>query len=508
MTRVSRSGRGILFPAVVLAIFPACQDYKFKGGSDAAVPFDTGDTYSPVTDSSSAPDIVVTPALLDLGDVPAYTLVGGTVTVTNDGSANLHVSSAASTWTLAPDLGGTTVAPGANETVYASTTALVGPQTANLVVSSDDPDTPEVSVDLRYNGIDDPCSWARYEPDDGCDGGWPGTGADGEVSLTEWAPTATTLTAPASGATLAVGDDTGFAVDDQVWLYDPVSGTSAFARVLGIHPITLDSSVSFPAGSVVQRVPMYTNVTVDGDVEGAHVVFRACGTVTVNGRLGAEGGGWTGGQETTGIPENGWQGQSESGFGGQSTAANGTAGGGGGTSCNVHTDGGGGGHATAGAQGGSDSGYPCVGIPGFGGGTIGEPTLSVMYQGGAGGSGYLDNDATAGSFGGAGGGGGGIVRIIAEGFDGSGVIEADGGRGEDGYWIGGASPGGGGGGAGGSLWLTGPVGTALSAMGAAGGIGSEAGNAQSYGGTGGDGRIRVDGALTGSATPSPYLGCE
>lgn len=492
----------------VLAALPACQDYAYKGSDDAPQPYDTGEPFTPPVDTASAPDIVVSPAAVDLGEVDAYTVLHATLVVSNVGSADLHIAAATSAWDAAPALTGTTLAPGASVTVELSTTAEVGDQTATYDVQSDDADAPLVSTPLRYTGLDDPCSWSHWRPDDGCDGGWTGTGTDGEATLTTWNPLTTALTDAVSGTVAHVADETGFRVDDEVFLYDAASGAWAFARVVGLAPLTLGDAVTFPAGSVVQRVPHYTDVTVDGDVDGARVVFRACGTVTVRGHLGARGGGWAGGARTTGIPELGWQGQSEAGPGAQSTAANGTAGGGGGASCNVHTDGGGGGHATAGTQGGSDSGYPCVGVAGYGGGTVGEPTLAALYYGGAGGSGYLDTDATAGSYGGAGGGGGGLVRIVAEGFVGEGVIEADGGAGQDGYWIGGASPGGGGGGAGGSVWLTGPVDTALSAVGGQGGEGSEAGSGITRGGAGGEGRIRVDGALRGAATPAAYLGCE
>lgn len=493
---------------LVLAGLAACQDYAYKGSDDAPQPYDTGEPFTPPIDTSSAPDIVVSPASVDLGDVDAYSALHAALVVSNVGSADLHIAAATSAWSASPDLSGTTLASGASVTVDLSTTAEVGEQTATYDVASDDPDAPLVSTPLRYTGVDDPCSWSHWRPDDGCDGGWTGTGSDGEATLTAWNPLTTTLTDAAAGVTLRVADETGFRVDDEVFLYDAASGAYAFGRLMGLAPLTLGDAVAFPAGSIVQRVPHYTDVTVDGDVDGARVVFRACGTVTVNGHLGARGGGWAGGQRTTGIPELGWQGASEAGGGGQSTAANGTAGGGGGASCNVHTDGGGGGHATPGAQGGSDSGYPCVGVAGFGGGTVGEPTLAALHYGGAGGSGYLDTDATVGSYGGKGGNGGGLVRIVAEGFVGGGVIEADGGAGEDGHWIGGASPGGGGGGAGGSLWLVGPVDVALSAVGGAGGVGSEAGSGPTLGGAGGEGRIRVDGDLRGAATPGAYLGCE
>ena len=99
------------------------------------------------------------------------------------------------------------------------------------------------------------------------------------------------------------------------------------------------------------------------------------------------------------------------------------------------------------------------------------------------------------------------MRIVADGFGGIGEIRANGQRGQDGHWVGNASPGGGGGGAGGTVWLIGPASVAVSAVGAVGGEGSEAGGTLSAGGTGGDGRVRIDGAFTGVSTPDPYATC-
>lgn len=71
---------------------------------------------------------------------------------------------------------------------------------------SDDPDEPTVVVPLAYQGLD-PCSWEQWKPDDGCDGGWPGTGA------------------------------------------------SAFAHIIGLGPLQVADSVEMPSGSSVHRVP-------------------------------------------------------------------------------------------------------------------------------------------------------------------------------------------------------------------------------------------------------------
>ena len=480
----------------------ACSDYTIEETTKDP-PFDPGDSADDDTDEG-APDIDVSPVSYDAGDVEVGALVSTRLTVSNLGDAPLEIDGATTPWTTT--FASVTLAPYESTLLEVSTSALVGLHEDSVSIASDDPDEPLVVVPLAYRGLD-PCSWEQWKPDDGCDGGWPGTGVDGEVTLASWSPNATTLAAPASGATLDVADENGFAVDDEVFLHDPVAGAWAFARVVGVVPLTLADAVDFPAGTVVQRVPHYTNVRVDETVSGARVVFRACGTVTVEGRLGADGGGWAGGQRTTTIPELGWQGRSEAGGGAQSDAANGTGGGGGSESCNVHTDGGGGGHATDGTQGGDNLPFSCGGTGGLGGGTIGEPTLAALFFGGGGGGGYLDTDATAGSYGGAGGGGGGLVRIVALGFDGGGFVGADGASGEDGHWIGGASPGGGGGGAGGSVWLTGPVAVRLSADGAGGGVGSEAGSGPTNGGTGGEGRIRVDGTLSATTSPEAYEAC-
>lgn len=355
-----------------------------------------------------------------------------------------------------------------------------------------------------------PCSWERWEDDAACTGGWGGTARDGTVRLDgAFAPFQTTLTTDAGAATsLAVADTSGLAVDDEVLVHTP-DGTALFVRVLSTGGTTLrvGTPVTAAAGSVVQRVPHYQDVTV-GTLTGSRVVFRVCGAVTVEGAIDATGAGWPGGRRATGIPEVGWQGAGSGGAGGQSDAANGTGGGGGAASCNVHADGGGGGHATAGGAGQNDAGYPCVGPGGTGGGTIGDPTLATLHFGGGGGSGYLDNDASAGSWSGAGGAGGGIVYLVARGgLLGAGVIRADGAPGEDGNWIGAASPGGGGGGAGGSIRLIGDTAVALSALGATGGTGSEAGAGPTRGGFGGAGRIRVDGRLDGTASPAALEGC-
>ncbi|MFZ5475761.1 MAG: hypothetical protein ACOZNI_03205 [Myxococcota bacterium] len=492
----------------MLAWLFACSDYELNE-EPKEVPFDSGgDTSSPFVDTGEPlPDIAVDPSEYDAGDVLEGSPVTVTVTLSNVGDAALSLALVESGWGMDVDLTGSAIPPNGGASVTLSTVAVAGEVADVLRVRSDDPDEPIVEVPLRYRGVS-PCSWELWHPDTCEDGGWGGTGADGEGVLSgDFAPTVTTLTADVAGTVLAVADETGFAVDDEVFLHG-ADGSYAFARVVGLAPLTVQDAVAFSAGTVVQRVPHYTDVRVEG-ASGARVVFRACGTVSLSGDLSAAGLGWAGGQRTTTIPELGWQGASETGAGGQSNLANGTGGGGGSESCNVHADGGGGGHATAGAKGGDWDSYPCGGPGGDGGGTIGDASLATLHLGGGGGGGYLDNDAGGGSYGGRGGAGGGIVRVVATGgFTGAGAIRADGAAGEDGFYAdGGASPGGGGGGAGGSVWLVGDVGVAVSAAGGAGGVGSEAGGSPTTGGQGGDGRVRIDGAVSGTVSPEPYLGC-
>ncbi len=112
------------------------------------------------------------------------------------------------------------------------------------------------------------CSWGGWVRDDDCGGGWVGTGADGDVTLTTWSPVSTTLTADGVGTTLPLADTTGIRVDDELPLHDARTGRWANARVRSLDPVVVAEAVSFSAGTVVQRVPHYRNVTVEGDVSG------------------------------------------------------------------------------------------------------------------------------------------------------------------------------------------------------------------------------------------------
>lgn len=496
------------------------QKDELGGGADSG-PAGGGDSADPDTDTDTAvdtaeepePDIEVSPDDHDAGTVEEGSLVEVDILVRNVGEADLHLFSGSSGWSLSPDPADVILAPDETLVLHLETTAEVGDWTDALLLQSNDPDEAELTVPLAYR-VPDPCSWESWLADDTCEGGWPGTGVDGDVTLSgDFAPLSTTLsTAVTAGTALQVADATGFAVDDEVVL-QAADGTFLLGRVslVGTGTIELSEAVSAPEGATVQRVPHYRRVTVDEELTGSLVVFRACGDLRLDADLSADGGGHAGGQRATAIPEEGWQGSSELGAGTQSASANGTGGGGGSWSCNVHADGGGGGHATAGTEGGDWDSYYCGGPGGSGGGTVGDELLSTgLFFGGGGGSGYYDNDAGAGGWGGAGGDGGGIVYIVVrDGIGGQGRVLARGDHGEDGYWpTGGTSPGGGGGGAGGTIFIVGDGKVDLDASGGEGGEGSEAGMNPTSGGTGGVGRIRVDGSWSGDASPELVSGCD
>jgi hypothetical protein len=390
----------------------------------------------------------------------------------------------------------------------------------------------------------------RWRNDNGAENGEldTGTGADGPVTIsssqninTDLGGTLTTVTANPTGTSISVASTTGFAADDEVILLNlqGASGDTAdvgnyeFLEIASVPDgttLNLKSSVqnsydgtSFGNQSVVlQRVPQWTNVTVnsggtltanawDGS-SGGVVVFRATGTVTVNsgGAINADNLGYRGGSlNQPDLAQPSFQGESRSGgLDNRSQSANDGAGGGGyadgdndGTTCA-----GGGGGGSYGTAGGTAT-QSCGSRNGVGGGTYGIADLTTIFYGSGGGSGGHDID-TADRSGGPGGAGGGMVFITADTVtvSGTGTISAngaDGGAGEGARWIGGA------GGSGGSIMIQADSATLGSALvTATGGIdGANDGvNMTTYlSGDGGDGRIRIEvdlANLSGSTDPA------
>ena len=254
------------------------------------------------------------------------------------------------------------------------------------------------------------------------------------------------------------------------------------------------------------KIPMYTDVTVNGsviwtapawdaDTEGI-LLFAATGTVTITGTITGNGidgvdltangetgnqGGYRGGQSHEGS--NAEQGEGTSGDRGTvSTAANGN--GGGGSTSTGEGGGGGGGNGTAGSTGSS-------GGPGTGGGTSGAAELTTITSGGAGGGGGGGGGTEQGS----GANGGGIVFAFANDFATPNSITLNGGTGGQGD-----TRNGGGGGAGGSFILECKTATLGSSA-----ITATAGSGTHDGGNGGAGRIAIHYGLSFTGTTNPTI---
>jgi len=260
---------------------------------------------------------------------------------------------------------------------------------------------------------------------------------------------------------------------------------------------------------VVQRVPNYTNVTINNGITltvnswngtyGGLIAFRANGTVTVTGTIDTYEKGYRGGSGSSGD-NYGYQGESTSGTGSKSMSYKQQGGGGGGDkhvpAAHNASGGGGGGYGTNGSNG-----KPCTqgGGVGAGGHTYGSSSLDKLYLGSGGGEGGSKDPRSGGN----GGNAGGIVFIGTDTISVSGYIKANGRNG----WPGQPSEpytAGGGGGSGGSILLqanTATLGSSLvKAGGGSGGSGYVWGGA---GGSGGSGRIRVEAdSITGTTSPA------
>ncbi len=233
---------------------------------------------------------------------------------------------------------------------------------------------------------------------------------------------------------------------------------------------------------MLQRVPNYTNVTVNGTLtaaawdglKGGVLALRASGTLSGSYYIAMNSNGYRGGAGVRAYYQGGYQGEGLAGVGVVSTAAN-SGGGGGGP---VAGGGGGGGHGTSGQTSPND------GSPG---GTLyGNAELDRIYlgSGGGGGGSYLSTQ------GGNGGNGGGIIFVAADTIDMTGQFYTAGNNGGAGSTSGGGG-GGGGGGAGGSLRIEADEILALDGINGAAGAGGNYIQGGQSGGNGGVGRLAV-----------------
>ncbi|MEK7691682.1 MAG: hypothetical protein AAB425_11750, partial [Bdellovibrionota bacterium] len=321
-----------------------------------------------------------------------------------------------------------------------------------------------------------------------------------------------------SSITIAAGDIGQFAVGDEVLIIQMRHATNAGKYEFKTIPaggisgqiITFSAPLANAyygsAGKAqIVKAPNYTDFKLalgtsiipsayaSATGKGGIVIFRANGSVTVNGTISTSGYGFAGGAACSSDYCYAYQGDSYSAAGGQSTGPN--AGGGGAGMAGTSNDlagGGGAAHSSSGANG-TVSGAGMA--AGSGSTTVyGEADLSALYLGSGGGGGAADLGYPAGR----GGYGGGIVFITANSLTvnsaGSIQANAEGGLSE-GY------VGGGGGGSGGSVYLganTASIGTNLVA--AAAGAGGNTNYAD--GGAGSAGRVYVKGASTGASNPA------
>jgi hypothetical protein len=348
--------------------------------------------------------------------------------------------------------------------------------------------------------------------------------ADGVVYKLSSNPSAgtTTLTSAISVVGISAGD---------ILLIIGIEGSTSTNTGVGTYEFGYVSSVSGTSivlstglvnsygntiSTIVQRVPRYNNVTVNGTLTASAwdqlatssnssgkytsgILAIACKTscvVNSGGIVDTNSLGYRFGTGLNGTTEGG-KGESYNGAtyrgtnsGGTTKVANGGGGGGGNHTSGVNSGGGGGAsYGTTGEKGYSDANA----AGGDAGATYGINTLATVFLGSGGGGG-------ADTYGQNGGNGGGAIIIYAKTFTNNGTVRSDGAQG-----VGSVSGGwdGGGGGSGGSILIRGGT-ISLGTVTASGGARSAGnlGGGASAGGYGGGGRVAVyyKTSLTGSVT--------
>ncbi|HMR63279.1 MAG TPA: choice-of-anchor D domain-containing protein [Anaerolineae bacterium] len=174
----------------------------------------TPTTATAAVDVIALPEITVSPLSLTFGsqDVAAGATLSQTVVITNDGTANLLISTLlisgahSADFTIEADTGEATLTPGATRTIQVSfDPSTVGAKSATLRIESDDSDEGQVDVSLSGTGTGSNAALIVDTTSDAADGDTTSIstllankGADGYISLRE-AISATNQTA--NGAT-------------------------------------------------------------------------------------------------------------------------------------------------------------------------------------------------------------------------------------------------------------------------------------------------------------------
>lgn len=126
------------------------------------------------------PDINVTPATVNFGDVSVGQTGNSSILIENQGQAALNVTSIASNNNrfTATQTGPFTIPVGGSQTVDLSfSPTQTGVQNGTLTVSSNDPDEAQVAITLSGNGVEA----AALDPPTGLLAWWPGDGNTDEI---------------------------------------------------------------------------------------------------------------------------------------------------------------------------------------------------------------------------------------------------------------------------------------------------------------------------------------
>lgn len=363
-----------------------------------------------------------------------------------------------------------------------------------------------------------------------------GSGLDGSVIIS--APNTTinnytymTLNASNGSRVISVFNSTEFRVGDEVLIIQMQNGSNngtaglyEFNQVDSVNStnITLAFSLNysyFTGGfnlsnstiTQVIRVPNYANFTLLSNASiiappwngwtGGIIIFRSSQIANISGNISVDAKGFRGvSHAATYRNQNGYQGESYTGSGIQSSTQN-LGGGGGGIGTQDAGGGGGGGYGASGTSGTASGAH----AGGGGGNLTGNETLTLIYLGNAGGEAGADED---GGFPGSGGRGGGIIMIYSQNLTLNGRITNNGATGGSGGGGSGCGMGGGGGGSGGSIYLSASNMTLRTGnVTATAGSGGSANGCGGNGGAGAVGRIRLDfQSMSGSTTPAAYNG--
>lgn len=311
---------------------------------------------------------------------------------------------------------------------------------------------------------------------------------------------------------------------------ESISGTN----ITFVRPLTNTYACSGYDRAQIMKVPQYAQVNINAGVVlsgvpwngvyGGLICFVCNGQVTVAGKISANVAGYRGGPHSDETSKaTGKRGEGYHGYwaynvdnGGHNDTGIYPLDNGGGGAWNNNADagsgGGGGSYSSQGTYGAM--GHPTNGSgPGVGGDPVGSDTLATFYFGGGGGGGSNSYTGGPANYGGAGATGGGGVFILANRIvvTSTGAITADA---DNGYSAMTHAAGSGGGGAGGFVFLKGGTiniqavlnytytaeyarttrvtNTGITAL---GGVGGTSGGFNIYGGTGGSGRIRMEGCI-------------